>query len=80
MTSSPYPTWLTNIHIAQECDSSFGGYWQLTQQVHSDFYYEGLLLMFKGRLIVPDDKVIDVLREMHENCGYFGWQWILKIC
>ena len=28
--------------------------------------------MFKGRLLVSDDKVIDVQREMHDKRGHLG--------
>ena len=71
MTSSFCPMWLTDIHIAQERDSSLEGYRQLAQQGRADFHSEGPLLMFKGRLVIPNDKVIDVLREMHDKHGYF---------
>ena len=72
MTYSPCPTWFTNIYIAWEHDSSLEGYHQLAQQGHADLHYEGPLLIFKGRLVVLDDKVMDVLREMHDNYRYFG--------
>ena len=31
--------------------------------------------MFKGRLMIPDDKVIDALREMHDKHEY---SWVNK--
>ena len=72
MTPLPCPTWLTDIHITWEHDTSLEGYWKLAQQGHADFHYEGPLLMFKVRLVVPDDKVMDVLRDMHDKREYFG--------
>ena len=64
--------WLIDLHIAQERDSSLEGYQQLMQQGHADFHYEGALLMFKGRLVIPNDIVTNVLREMHDKHGHFG--------
>ena len=68
----PCPTWLTDIHIAQERDSSLGVYCQLTKQVHEDFHYEAPLLMFKGKLVILNDTVADDLREIHDNTEHLG--------
>ena len=64
--------WLTDMHIAQERNSSLESYQKLAQQGPVNFHYEGALLMFKGRVVVPDDKVMGVLREMHDKRGHFG--------
>ena len=70
--SVPCPTLLSDLYLAQERNSSLGGYQQLAKQGYEDFHYEGPILIFKSRLVIPNDKVLDVLREMHDNQGHFG--------
>ena len=72
----PSPSWLEDLLLAQERDSSLGGFRTAAQRGHIDFTFQplptGNLLLFRSKPVIPKERIPLIMREMHDNRGHFG--------